>query len=147
MKPLTLKRSRAFAAPIRYRPTGPADVSAAYAFGRLLGQWIKLRNSLAIPGEGSVHVRMDEIPTITIYTRGHPLEAMILGMQDLTIEQVDEALELYAQKHYTVVGTVLGVTTDAAVFTPVTDWSRDTNPEPADIHFIPWEEIRTLLGI
>lgn len=68
-------------------------------------------------------------------------------MQDLTIEQVNEALELYAQQHGIVVGTVLGVTVNATVFTPVMDWNRDTNPEPADIHFIPWEEIRTLLGI
>ncbi len=90
---------------------------------------------------------MDDIPTITIYTRGHPLEAMILGMQDLTSEQVDAALELYAKQHDTVVGTVLGITTDAAVFTPITDWDRHSNPEPADIHFVPWEEIRVLLGI
>lgn len=71
----------------------------------------------------------------------------MLGMQDLTREQVDEALELYAKQHDTIVGTVLGVTTDAAVFTPVTNWDRHTNPEPADIHFVSWEEIRTLLGI
>ncbi|MGN7439365.1 MAG: hypothetical protein ACTHOO_12065 [Alcanivorax sp.] len=90
---------------------------------------------------------MDEIPTITIYTRGHPLETMILGIQDLTREQVGEALRLYAQQHDTVVGTILGVTVNAAVFTPITDWDRHNNPEPADIHFIPWEEIRTLLGI
>ncbi|MCB9980753.1 MAG: hypothetical protein H6863_06435 [Rhodospirillales bacterium] len=88
---------------------------------------------------------MDEIPTITIYTRGHPLEAMILGMQDLTSKQVDEALKLYAQKHDTIVGTMLGVTANTAVFTPVADWNRDTNPEPADIHFVPWGEIRRLL--
>ncbi len=90
---------------------------------------------------------MDEIPTITIYTRGHPLEETILGMQDLTREQIDKALELYAGQHNTVVGTILGVTADAAVFTPVTNWDRHSNPEPADIHFIPWKEIRTLLGI
>ncbi|HRK98633.1 MAG TPA: hypothetical protein PLE43_09190 [Alphaproteobacteria bacterium] len=46
---------------------------------------------------------MDEIPTITIYTRGHHLEAMIIGMQDLPREQVDEELELYAKQHDAVV--------------------------------------------
>ena len=102
---------------------------------------------LAIADEGSIHVCMDEIPTITIYTRGHPLETRILGMQDLTREQVGKALELYAKQHDTVVGTVLGVTAGAVVFTPVTNWNRNSNPEPADIHFIPWEKIRELLGI
>ncbi|MCB9983629.1 MAG: hypothetical protein H6861_08180 [Rhodospirillales bacterium] len=90
---------------------------------------------------------MDEIPTITTYTRGHPLETMILGMQDLTIGQMDEALELYAKQHDTVVGAVLGVTTDAAVFTPMADWARQSNPEPAGICFVSWDEIRALLQI
>lgn len=89
---------------------------------------------------------MDDIPTITIYTRGHAFEKMILGMQNMSLEQVDEALELYAQRRNTVVGTVLGVTTEAAVFTQVTGWSRDKNNEPADIHFVTWEEIRSLLS-
>lgn len=88
---------------------------------------------------------MDKIPTVTIYKRGSPLEATILGMQKLSMAQVDAALEVYAKQHDTVVGTVLGVTNDAAVFTSASEWRLDHNPEPDDIHFVSWEEIRTLL--
>lgn len=102
---------------------------------------------LAIAGAGSIHVRMDEIPTITIYSRGHPLETIILGMNKLDMGQIDSALEIYAEQNATVVGTVLGVTNDAAVFTSVINWDQHSNPDPADIHFVTWEEIRSLLGI
>ena len=89
---------------------------------------------------------MKEITTVTIYTRGSPLEAKLLGMHKLSLAQMDTALTLYAEQHDTVVGTMLGVTNDAAVFTSATDWHRDHNPEPADIHFVSWGEIHALLA-
>lgn len=120
--------------------------NAAYLLGDRQVNCENLHNLLAFHLKGSLHVFMDEIPTVTIYTRGSPLEAMILGMHKLSMAEVDAALELYTEQHDTVVGTVLGVTNDAAVFTSATDWRRDHNPEPADIHFVPWEEIHTLLA-
>lgn len=90
---------------------------------------------------------MDEIPTITIYSRYNPMEQIILATQGLSREQVDEALALYATQHSTEAGTILGVTMEAAVFTPVENWSRDNNNEPAPICFVPWDEIRRLLNI
>jgi hypothetical protein len=102
---------------------------------------------LAIAGEGSIHVCMDEIPTITIYSRGHPLETIILGMNKLNMGQVDAALEIYAEQHGTVVGTILGVTNDSAVFTPTENWTRDLGFEDNTVHFVTWEDIRSLLSI
>ncbi len=90
---------------------------------------------------------MDEIPTITIYTRNDLLESIILHLENLDTTQIDNALMIYAEQHGTVVGTVIGVTTRGAVFTPMTDWDRNSNLEPADIHFVPWDMIRALLGI
>lgn len=102
---------------------------------------------LAIAGEGSIHVCMDEIPTITIYSRGHPLETIILGMNKLNMGQVDAALEIYAEHNGTVVGSILGVTNDATVFTPTENWTRDLGFDDNTVHFVTWEEIRSLLGI
>jgi len=101
---------------------------------------------LAISNEASVHVHMDEIPTITIYSHHKPMEQIILATQSLSYEQVNEALALYAEQHDTIVGTVIGVSMRAAVFTPVKNWGRD-NKEPASIYFVSWDEIQTLLNI
>ncbi len=97
--------------------------------------------------KGSVHAAMDEIPTITIHSRHKPMEQIILATQGLSHEQVNEALTLYAEQHDTIVGTVIGVSMEAAVFTPVENWDRDNNKEPASIYFISWDEIQTLLNI
>ena len=102
---------------------------------------------LAIAGEGSIHVCMDEIPTITIYSRYNPMEQIILATQGLNHTYVDKALVLYAEQHDTHVGTILGVTMNAAVFTPVENWTRDLGFEDNTVHFVTWEEIRSLIGI
>lgn len=89
---------------------------------------------------------MDEIPTIQVFKRYRPMEVIVLATQGLDRSQVDEALEKYAQIHDLEVGTILGVTMGAAVFTPVPDWDHEDNPDPADVYFVEWETIHIILG-
>lgn len=104
---------------------------------------------LAIPVEPGLHVRMDndDVPFIQIFTRYSPGETLILGVQGLSIVQMEEALALYAARHNTSVGTILGVTVQGAIFTPTKNWQRGQNTEPTPVRIVTWNEMRALLDI
>lgn len=74
---------------------------------------------------------MAEIPTYRIHTPGSLGEAELLAAHGLSREQVASALRLYAAREGAVVGTVLGVSADGVIFTPVTDWRSDAPIKPA----------------
>lgn len=89
---------------------------------------------------------MAEIPTYQIHTPSSPGEAELLAAHGLSREQATEALRLYAAREGATVGTVLGVSVDGVIFTPVTDWQPDapTGDGFTDITIVPWAEIRHL---
>lgn len=89
---------------------------------------------------------MAEIPTYPIHTPGSPGEAELLAVRGLTREQVETALSLYAAREDAIVGTVLGVSVDGVIFTPVADWRPDapTDDGFTDITIVPRAEIRVL---
>jgi hypothetical protein len=91
---------------------------------------------------------MAEIPTYRIHTPGSPGEAELLAAHGLSREQVETALRLYAAREGAVVGTVLGVSVDGAIFTPVADWRLDstTGDGFTDITIVPWDRILDLLA-
>lgn len=90
---------------------------------------------------------MTEIPTYRIHTPGSPGEAELLAAHGLLWEQVETALRLYTAREGAVVGTVLGVSVDGAIFTPVVDWrpDRPTDDGFTDITIVPWAEITLLI--
>lgn len=102
---------------------------------------------LAIAGEGSIHVCMDEIPTITIYSRGHAGEAGILQQHGLSRSDVENALVRYGALQEADPCILLGVSDFAVVFTFADTWDPDRKTDPADIHFLSWEMIKSLLDI
>lgn len=91
---------------------------------------------------------MAEIPTYQIHTPRSPGEAELLAAQGLSQEQVATALRLYAAREGAVVGTVLGVSVDGVIFTPVADWQPDSPTDDGftDITIVPWQTIRDLSG-
>ena len=102
---------------------------------------------LAIAGEGSIHVCMDEIPTITIYSRGHAGETDILQQHRLSRCDVEHALARYGALQEAEPCVLLGVSDFAVVFTFADTWDPDRKTDPADIHFLSWDVIKSLLGI
>lgn len=90
---------------------------------------------------------MTEISTYRIHTPGSPGEAELLAVHGLSREQVTTALRLYAARKGVVVGTVLGVSADGVIFTPVTDWRPDSPTDDGftDITIVPWAEIMVLI--
>ena len=90
---------------------------------------------------------MAEIPTYRIHTPGSPGEAELLAAHGLSREQVATVLRLYAARDGAVVGTVLGVSVDGMIFTPVADWRPDspTGDGFTDITIVPWGRILDLL--
>ena len=89
---------------------------------------------------------MAEIPTYQIHTPGSPGEAELLTTHGLSREQAATALRLYAAREGAVVGTVLGVSVDGVIFTPVADWRPDTPSGDGftNITIVLWAEIRHL---
>lgn len=89
---------------------------------------------------------MAEIPTYRIHTPGSPGEAELLAAHGMPREQIETALRYYAAHEGAVVGTVLGVSVDGVIFTPVADWRPDvpTSDGFTDITIVLWEEIRVL---
>lgn len=89
---------------------------------------------------------MAEIPTYRIHTPGSPGEAELLAAHRLSRKQVATALRLYAAREGAVVGTVLGVSVDGVIFTPVADWQPDASIDDdfTDITIVPWTEIRAM---
>ena len=102
---------------------------------------------LAIAEERSIHVCMDEIPTITIYSRGHAGETDILQQQGLSRSDVENALTRYGALQEAPPCVLLGVSNFAVVFTFADTWDPDRKTDPADIHFLSWKMIKSLLGI
>lgn len=90
---------------------------------------------------------MAEIPTYRIHIPGSLGEAELLATRRLSREQLTEALRLYAAREGAVVGTVLGVSIDGVVFTPVANWRPDTATGDGftDIAIVPWHRIHELL--
>lgn len=91
---------------------------------------------------------MAEIPTYRIHTPGSPGEVELLAVHGLSREQAKTALRLYAAREGAVVGTVLGVSVDGVIFTPVTEWRPDTPTSESftDITIVPWQTIHDLLN-
>ncbi len=90
---------------------------------------------------------MAEIPTYRIHTPGSCGEAELLAAHGLSWEQTEMALRLYSAREGAVVGTVLGVSIDGVIFTPVANWQPDmpTSDGFTDITIVPWQTIRDLL--
>ena len=89
---------------------------------------------------------MVEIPTYRIHTPGSPGEAELLAAHGLSREHAAAALRLYAAREGAVVGTVLGVSVDGVIFTPVANWRPDAPADSGftDITIVPWQTIRDL---
>lgn len=89
---------------------------------------------------------MAEIPTYRIYTPGSTGEAELLAVHGLSREQAEMALRLYTTRDGAVVGTVLGISADGVIFTPVADWRPDapSDDDFIDITIVPWAEIRAM---
>jgi len=87
---------------------------------------------------------MAEIPTYRIHTPGSPGEAELLVAHGLSREQVETALLLYATREGDAGGTVLGVSVDGVIFTPVADWRPDapTDDGFTDITIVLWDQIK-----
>jgi hypothetical protein len=91
---------------------------------------------------------MAEIPTYRIHTSGSPGEAELLAVHRLSRKQAETALRLYAAREKAVVGTMLGVSIDGVIFTPVAGWQPDTLTSDGftDITIVLWLTIRDLLA-
>lgn len=91
---------------------------------------------------------MAEIPTYRIHTPGSLGEAELLAVHGLSRKQAEMVLGLYVAREGTVVGTVLGVSIDGVIFTPVADWQPDmpASDNFTDITIVPWQTIRDLLA-
>ena len=101
---------------------------------------------LAIAGEGSIHVCMDEIPTITIYSRGHAGETDILQQHGLSRSDVEHALARYSALHDLEPCILLGVSDFAVFFTFSEEWDP-TKHNDSEVRLLFWDVIHMLLGI
>lgn len=86
------------------------------------------------------------VDTYQVHTRGSVGEAALLAVNKLTKDQIADALRIYAERENAVIGTILGVSVDGVIFTPVEGWHPNRKDAFTDICIVPWIQIHELLG-
>ncbi|MBI4030859.1 MAG: hypothetical protein HY370_04225 [Proteobacteria bacterium] len=86
------------------------------------------------------------VNTYQVHTSGSAGEAALLAVNKLTKAQIADALKIYAKRESVIIGTILGVSVDGVIFTPVEGWQPNMADAFTDICIVPWIQIHELLG-
>lgn len=86
------------------------------------------------------------VNTYQVHGSGSAGEATLLAVNKITKDQIADALRIYAERENAIVGTILGVSFDGVIFTPVEGWHPNREDAFTDICIVPWIQIHELLG-
>lgn len=86
------------------------------------------------------------VETYQVHGKGSPGEAALLAVNKLTRREVYMALDKYEATERVKIGTIMGVSVDGVIFTPMENWSPESKAAFADVCIVPWILIQELLS-